>query len=178
MRDNEYTSQQPGFKLVFVALVVAAIMGLSFRLYFSAQRMKSLIEQELARRPSPVAIQFKTAEFSLARGMIPQIAIRLVEVEGRSVKSCAKVPGFKISELFIPFRPLALIRGKISIGVIHSEKLEIDLDAMKDRCNESEVAEQLPSEPARPVQNRAYQSNRRKRKGNCAKAGAHVQESI
>lgn len=155
MREQEYTSQQPGFRLVFVALVVAAILGLSFRLYFSSQRMKTWIEAELTRRPSPVQISFDAAEFSLARGMIPQIAIRLVNVHGRSVKSCSEKPGVRISELFIPFRMMSLLRGDVAIGVIHGENLSIDIDAVK-KC---EAPISTPAETANAAVSAASQAS-------------------
>lgn len=132
--EPNYVSQENGWRVLFVSLVIAAILGMSFRLYFSPNRIKGWIEAELKRQPAKIELNFKSAELRLARGLIPQLAIRLTDVEGRAAKSCARGPGFRISEIFIPFRMVPLFGGRVAVGTVHGEALEVDLDALRDRC--------------------------------------------
>lgn len=110
-------------------------MGVSFRIYFSPARIKSWIEAELKRQPAKIDLQFQSAQLSLSRGAIPQLAIRLTDVQGRSARSCAKEPGFHISEIYIPFRLVPLFQGRVAVGTVHGRTLVVDLDALRDRCD-------------------------------------------
>ncbi len=132
--NRPYVSQQAGWRAVFVALLIAAILGLSFRVYFSPRRIKGWIEAELQKQPAKIELKFKSAELRLARGMLPQLAVRLTDVEGRSVRSCASSPGFRVSEIYIPFRIIPLFEGKVSVGTVHGGSVAVDLDALRDRC--------------------------------------------
>lgn len=146
--DPTYVSQQPGWRLAFVSLVVAAILGLAFRVYFSPQRIKGWIEAELKRQPAKIDLQFKSAELRLARGALPQLAIRLTDVEGRAARSCAKTPGFRVSEIHIPFRLIPLFRGQVLVGTVHGGALSVDLDALRDNCERIEGAASVAQESA------------------------------
>ncbi len=144
VEDADEVAQQRGWLLILISLLLAAIFAFGFRLYFAPQKIKTWMDAELAHHPLPVHLRFKRAAISLAQGSWPQLALRLEQVEIRSPKSCASDPGVRISEILIPVRIGELLQGRVALGKVRGAHLEVDLDALRDRCESGGVEEHLP----------------------------------
>ncbi|MES2855089.1 MAG: hypothetical protein V4692_04460, partial [Bdellovibrionota bacterium] len=131
---SRYVDDQAGWKVLFFAVVIGAIIGLSFRLYFSPERVKSALN-EVIRANNLKGLSFEEAELKLARGSIPQLGLVLRGVKYAPAPECLPDPSVTIAEITLPFRLTSLVTGRVALSVVSAEDMIIDIDSAKVRCD-------------------------------------------
>lgn len=160
-RRRHYVDVQAGWRFFFFAVAITAMLGLSFRIYFSPQRIKSWIVSALEQRTDDFLFTFDTAELRLSEGALPQFAILLKKVEFAPAPDCVSAPSIQAAEVRLPFHLLSLFRGEIRAGTLAADDMVVDLDRLKKRCEASHSAQSPAptrtesSEEAAPVRESA-----------------------
>lgn len=136
---RRYVDFDKGWRPFFLGLLIAAVLGLGFRLYFSPARLKSwvaaAVQDQKKKTNSHFAFAFDSAELRLSRGWQPQFAVVLKGVKVAPAPDCRPEPSLQISELSLPLRVLPLVtKRKFSVGIVSAEGMTVDLDGLKDRC--------------------------------------------
>jgi hypothetical protein len=132
--DKDYVDGQAGWRVVFFAAAIACIAGLGFRLYFSPERIRHWVDDAIARQSLKVSMKFDSAELSLTRGSLPQLAVVLSHVEVAPAPLCHPEPSVKIGSLRIPVRISSLLSARIAVGIVSAADIFVDLDGLKVRC--------------------------------------------
>jgi hypothetical protein len=141
---NLYVDSQAGWSLLLFTLTLSCVLGLSFRLYFSPDRVKGWVDTAISKQAHSVDLRFDTAQLRLSRGAMPELAIVLKNVEVAPSPDCHPEPSLKIAELYVPFRVMGFFLGKIQVGTVAAEDMKVDVDGLKERCS----AAALPPLPA------------------------------
>ncbi len=146
----KYVNSGRGWKIFFFTCLLAAIAGLSVRLYFSPARLHAWIEAALERQPTKMAVEFDDAVLRLADGSVPQLAVELIGVRFIAAPQCQTEPALTIARLRVPLRLSQLFAGRLAVGVLGADDLIVDLDRLKGQCEkgESSVAA-VAAEPSR-----------------------------
>lgn len=138
-RRPPYLDSQAGWRALFIIILVAAIFGLSFRLYFSPARLKAwvttAINEQKHKSAHPFAVSFDRAEVSLARGWWPEFAVVLSQLKIAPSSDCRPEASIFIGRLRLPIRLRSLALGRAAIGVIRAEDLKVDLDELRAKCD-------------------------------------------
>lgn len=113
------------------------MIGLSFRVYFSPDRIKSWVQSAIENQNTKLSLVFQSARLKLASGAVPQLAIVLNGVEFTPHPDCVPEPSLRVAELELPFRFVSLLRGQLAIGTVTADDIVVDLDRFKNRCRES-----------------------------------------
>lgn len=146
-----YVESHTGWRSFFVAILLAAVLGLGFRLYFSSVRLKTWvttgIESQKKKSAHPFAVSFDRASLSLARGWIPEFAVVLTGVKIAPSTDCHPEASITIGRLRLPFRLRSLAIGRVALGLINAEDMRVDLDGLRARCART----QPPEWAAEPV---------------------------
>ena len=148
-RDRDYLDGQAGWRVFFFSVAIACIAGLGFRLYFTPDRIRHWVEDALSRQSLKVSIHFDSAELSLARGSLPQLAVVLRHLEVAPAPLCHPEPSVKMGSLRIPVRITSLFSSHIAVGVVSAADIFVDLDGLKVRCSETARQAPTPLEAAR-----------------------------
>jgi hypothetical protein len=139
-----YVDSQAGWRALFFSAALACACGLGFRLHFSPERVKREVEAAIGTQR--FSLKFDAAELRLARGIVPEIAVVMSQVEFAPDARCAE-PSVTISSVVVPFRLLSLISGRPSVGIVHGDDLAVDLDLVKRKCDSDNAAVSTPSTP-------------------------------
>lgn len=142
---------QPEYKLqIFMGFfLMACILGVSFRLYFSTDRVTHFLNEQIKKRQTHVKISFKSAEMSLADGIWPEIALNLKEIEVQLPQlNCPNSEKeerspIRIGEAHIPLDILRLFRGEFALSQINIQKLELDAEVLGAKCELPKIAAQI-----------------------------------
>ncbi len=136
---HRYVDFDKGWRPFLIALLVAAVLGIGFRLYFSPERLKAWVSNAIAEQKkktnSRFALAFESAELRLSRGWQPQFAVLVKGLKVAPAPECRPEPSLQIAELNLPLRLMPLLtKGKFSVGTVSAEGMTVDLDGLKDRC--------------------------------------------
>jgi hypothetical protein len=133
-----YVNAQAGWRALMLCLLIAAILGLGFRLYFSPDRLKSWVttalDQQKRQMSHPFALSFSDASLKLSQGYLPQLAVVVTDVRVAPNPECHPESSVFIGELRLPFRVFSLLRGRAAVGVIGARDIKIDLDGLRVKC--------------------------------------------
>jgi hypothetical protein len=153
--EASYVENQSGWTLLVFSLCCAAIVGISFRIFFSSQEITSRVRQALDRQSGTYQIQFKAAHLQLARGAFPQLAVLIEETAFTSLRQCEKKPSVTIGQITVPLEFWTFVLSgfqKVRIGEVHGENVTIDLDRLRSSgatCQSS--AERVIEKKTSPV---------------------------
>ena len=146
---SRYVDAQGGWRYLFFSLAIAGILGLSFRLYFSPDRVKHWVSDVIKSQKGPEAIAFDGAQFRLSKGAVPSLAIVVTGLRVAPAPQCHPEPSLTIGELTLPFRFLTLFTGRVAVGTVSAAGVVVDLDGFTDRCEKAETAS--PPQAAPPI---------------------------
>ena len=128
----QYVSQQRGWHRVLICLGIAAVLSLSFRFYFSPERLRPRVEGILKNLPNQYKIEFESLELSLSEGWVPQIGILAKGIQVFAFVEChGQTPGVSVAEFNLPISVRRLIKGEFAIGNAVGRGVVIDVDALK-----------------------------------------------
>ncbi|RYZ70239.1 MAG: hypothetical protein EOP05_13575, partial [Proteobacteria bacterium] len=136
---RRYVDFEAGFRPFLICLLIAAVLGLGFRLALSPKRLKTWVTQAVneqrSRTGSHFAYSFDSAEIRLSDGWVPQFAVVLKGVKVAPAPECQPEPSLQIAELSLPLRVSRLVfQRKFAVGVVSAADLVVDLDGLKKRC--------------------------------------------
>jgi hypothetical protein len=147
-----YVDARSGWREFFVSLLIAAVLGLGFRLYFSPPRLKAWIttalEQQKRQMAHPFALSFNDVQLRLSDGLLPQLAIVVTDVKVAPNPECHPEASVFIGELRLPFRLFSLLSGRAAIGVIGARDIRVDLDGLRAQCELTAARATLSTTPA------------------------------
>lgn len=149
---SRYVNGPKGLRLFFFALAIACFCGLAFRLYLNPIRIKSWLDHAMDGHGAQLGFQFHGASLRLARGSMPQLAIELSGVSLNPAKDCRTEPSVRIATLTLPLSFTNLVRGRVAIGTVAANDLEVDLDGLKARCEQRREAKRRETANVRPAQ--------------------------
>ena len=129
---SRYVDGAAGWRFFFFSVAIASLIGLSFRLYFNPDRIRTWAEEVLAEQGAAADIRFRSAQLRLARGSLPLLAIEMSSVDFSLAKDCPAAPGLRIAKLWVPLSFSSLFAGRLSVGTIAGDDVEIDIEALKD----------------------------------------------
>lgn len=133
-----YLDAHAGWRAVFVSLLLAAVLGLGFRLYFSPPRLKAWVtaalEQQKRQMAHPFALSFSDVQLRLSDGARPQLAVVVTNVKIAPNPECHPEASVFIGELRLPFRLFSLLSGRAAIGVVGARDIRVDLDGLRAHC--------------------------------------------
>lgn len=144
-----------------ICLLIAAVLGLGFRLTFAPARLKTWVSTSIAkfnaeqqkRTGTHTALAFDTAEIRLSQGWTPQFAVVLKGVKVAPSPDCRPEPSLQIAELSLPLRVSRLLfRGQIAVGIVSAADVIVDLDGLKVRCAGAQVVTAPTPLPLSPSQ--------------------------
>ena len=116
-----YVETHAGWRAFFLCLLIAAIMGSSFRLYFSSVRLKAWVTQALDRQKATMAHPFAASIGDVAlrladsSGYWPQLAVVVSDVRVAPNPECHPEASVFIGELRLPFRVMALLSQTLRV---------------------------------------------------------------
>lgn len=139
---SRYVDGNAGWRFFFFSVVMGAILGLSFRLYFNPSKIKGWVETALAEQRAPADIRFQAASLRLANGALPFFAVEMRGVEVSLTTECRFEPGLKIERLWIPLSFSSLFTGRLAIGTIEGDGVVADIDTLKSRCGDAVATEE------------------------------------
>lgn len=131
-----YVNSPAGLRAFFVAVLLAAVMGVGFRLYFSPARLKSWVSEALqkAKKDRAFAISFEGAEMSLSHLGFPEIAVELSNIKIAPRAYCEPEASITIAKLRLPIRLRSLFIGRLAIGTVRADDIVVDLDKLRATC--------------------------------------------
>ena len=151
---SPYVETRGGLRAFFLCLLLAAVFGCGFRLYFSPQRLKAWVNRALDKQKAtmahPFALSFSDASLRLSdsSGYLPQLAVVVSGVKVAPNPECHPEASIFIGELRLPFRVSALLAGRAAVGVIGARDITVDLDGLRARC---ETAAEPPAAHAAAI---------------------------
>lgn len=128
--NSPFVVDQPGSTWFFYALVLAGLLGSSFRLYFSEQRVNQELRLAFARLEPELKLQFAGAKLSLDEGWLwPQVGISISDLQGSYQPSnqVNESIELRIDEILAPINFWALIRGRLELKVLELGHLTISM---------------------------------------------------
>lgn len=114
-----------------MCLILAGILGSAVRLYFSPPRIKSFLQEQIARQNLPYKIDFQSARLILARGLLPAFAIDVTGVDVGHLAPCPTEPFAQIKQLALPIDWWSLFVGRVKLGTVVAEGASLSADRAK-----------------------------------------------
>ncbi len=133
-KKKRYVDGHAGWRLFLFAVILSAISGLAFRLYFNPARIQTWVEAAIIEQSPAAEIRFQQAALRLSRGAWPYLAIEISGVEVTTSPGCGLGPGLQVERLWIPISFSSVFSGRVTIGTIEGEGVVADIDALKARC--------------------------------------------
>lgn len=125
---SPFVVDQPGNTWFLYALVLAGLIGFSFRLYFSELRVSKELRLAFAILEPELKLQFAGAKLSLDEGWLwPQVALSISELQGSyhlSIGSSDTVD-LHIDEVVAPINFWSLLQGRLELKVLELGHLSI-----------------------------------------------------
>jgi hypothetical protein len=138
---SEMVADQPGFSLSFYALFIALVFGMSFRLTFSEDKVKSEIEKASAKIHPELVFQIQSAQVSLSDGFLPEVAIVVRGISTESEKKCWGRPKIELDELKLPLSFSELLSGHFNFDRVVLGQLRLELrSAPEGPCEEKSTS--------------------------------------
>jgi len=133
-KDPDDIDGSAGLRIFFFTVAFACIAGLSFRLYLHPARVKGLLEDALGSKAAEIGLKFQSARLRLAHGALPQLAVEVDGLEANPAHDCRAEPSIRVARMVMPISFTGLLQGRLALGTVTSEDLQIDLDALKTKC--------------------------------------------
>ncbi len=130
-----YTSDQPGLILIVVACLLALVLGLSFRAYFSPRRIEAQIHSVLKNHTPGLDVEFGSAQLLLSQGLWPRLSLEIKGLKIRKQPACGEGWGVQVDTLVVPFRVSSLLSKRLRMGVIEADHLALRPDRFDGACH-------------------------------------------
>jgi hypothetical protein len=154
--EKDLVAEQPGLGLAMLGLLIAVMIGMVVRVALSPERIRSHIEEALAKIPAEtmaqVNIKMGAASVSLAEGIWPDLSLVIKDVKISSNNICWLSPQMEINELRLPLSWRKLLMGEVDMHELRADEVDLSLrNAPTDCPNSTEAQSSLFSAPARFV---------------------------
>lgn len=149
---SEMVADQPGFSLSFYALFIALIFGMSFRLTFSDEKVKTEIEKASVKIHPELVFQIQSAQVSLSDGFLPEVAIVVRGISTESERNCWGRPKVELDELKLPLSFSELLSGRFNFDRVVLGQLRLELRSKPEGlCEEKSNSAETSSEGDGPL---------------------------
>lgn len=134
------------FFWLFLSIACASLIAASIRIVFSPHQLESLLHTKLQQ--DLVEFTTKNIELSLANGMIPHVALKVIDLRVVENDSCLRNTIWRMDEVFFPLRVLPLFKGEFKLGKIAAGTLDISIGNI---VSDGACFRPPPSEPLPPL---------------------------
>ncbi|MGE3758967.1 MAG: hypothetical protein AB7H97_14495 [Pseudobdellovibrionaceae bacterium] len=132
--DSHLVTEQPAFGVILAGLLFSLFVGLGIRAFLSPQKMKILLEAQLAPISSQVTVSVDTAEVSFAKGWLPRFSLLVRGLKLSSDNVCWYSPMGEIGEIELPVSFQSILRGKIEVREIRISDSKFILRSERTSC--------------------------------------------
>ena len=134
---EKFVFQQPGLLVSFFGILLASIIGLSVRSYFSPERVRDKIMEASKNIHRDVRVSVDEAYLSLSDGYLPQFSITLNQVTFESEQVCWFSPLVQIDQIRLPISIWSLLKGEPQVSRLISKNVSVKLRKSREECVES-----------------------------------------
>lgn len=113
--------------LILLSFFIAVAVSMGLRIAFSPQRLQEIVNSNLKKESLAVEFTAEKIELSLARGPIPQIALRFQGLEIIQNDRCFRNTIWRIDEVYFPLRLLTLLKGQTLLGDVLAQHIDVNL---------------------------------------------------
>jgi hypothetical protein len=134
--DRHNVADQPGSVIFWSGVIISIVIGLILRGLMNPAKIQKMVEDAAARIHPEVKVTFESAHLSLARGVIPRLAVVIDKVRMESPNPCWFGPRLYLNEIRLPISVSAWLLGQSPIQRLEAGEVEARITAVRPAgCN-------------------------------------------